>query len=83
MTRHLGALTMKAFACPTAGILSNGWPDHLRTQGLTRSLNSWVAEPVDDVKDLLSKGEGDIGTGRAVADVHDQRRLSYVDRFEI
>ena len=55
MASYLGALAVKALACPSGHILVHGWPYDFCSDGLTRALDAGMSEPMDDVEDGLAE----------------------------
>ena len=68
---YLGALAVKTLACPSGHILVHGWPYDLCSDGLTRTLDAGMPEPMDDVEDGLAESQWNEWPGWAIAYVHD------------
>ena len=71
VTSHLSALAVKALACPSGHVLVHGWPYDFGSDGLTRTLDAGMSEPMNDVEDRLAESQWDEWPSWAVAYVDD------------
>ena len=83
MTRHLGALTVKALARPFGHVFAHRGPNDLGADGLSRALHARMTESMYGVEDFLAESQRYKWPGRAIADVDYQAGVSNVDVLEI
>lgn len=77
MFRNFGLLTLEALSGPLSHVLTHGRPNYLGRDALSCPFHSWVSQSVEDVEDSFAGCEGNVGPGRAVADVNNEILRAY------
>ena len=79
MSCDLSLLARKALPGPTTQIFADRGPNEFATHRLTRPLDSWMAETMNNIEDAAARGKWNVGSEGTVGGVDDELRASDVD----